>query len=94
MFYPEAPAEHQCVYWQFIIYPQNIEKTKNILAKRGIDSGTTNLSLIPKLGIYPGYEETCPNAEYLKYKALFIPAHSTLSNKDLNHIINTLKLIY
>ena len=51
------------VYWQFVVFAADAERFREALARRGIDTGTTNLSLVCSLGIYPDYEKTCPNAE-------------------------------
>ena len=79
------------VYWQFVVYLPDGEKAKKSLARRGVDAGTSNLSLISGLGIYTEYERSCPNAEYIKNHAFLIPAYRRLSRRDLRNVKRALR---
>jgi len=84
--YPRTLDGCRHVYWQFVVYPPDGVKFKKMLARRGIDTGATNLSLIPQLGIYPEHERPCPSGEYVKRNAFFIPAYGRLSDRDLEKV--------
>jgi dTDP-4-amino-4,6-dideoxygalactose transaminase len=75
------------VYWQFVVFASDAERFRTALASRGIDTGTTNLSLVCGLGIYPEYEEKCPNAERVKNNAMYIPVYPRVGERALKHII-------
>ena len=79
------------VYWQFVVYLSDRRKIERALEKRGIDTGTTNLSLISGLGIYPEYETSCPNAEFVKHHAFLVPVYPRLSARDLERVGNALR---
>ena len=91
LIFPRSWPNNKNVYWQFVVYPADKDRVQKRLASRGIDSGTTKLSLISGLGIYPEHEKPCPNAEYVKYNALFVPAHPRLTCRDLEHVKSALK---
>jgi len=76
------------VYWQFVVFAPDADRFRKALASRGIDTGTTNLSLVSGLGIYPEYEEKCPNAERLKTNAMYIPVYPRIGEKALRHVID------
>jgi perosamine synthetase len=78
------------VYWQFVVFAPDAERFRKALASRGIDTGTTNLSLVCGLGIYPEYEEKCPNAEHVKNNAMYIPVYPRLGERALKHIIDAI----
>jgi len=79
------------VYWQFVVFSPQPTRFKQILASEGIDTGTSNLSLISGLGIYPEYERACPNAEFLKSNGMYVPNNPRLSARDLERIRGTLE---
>lgn len=81
-----AIKEGRSVYWQFVVYAQNAERFRKALARRGIDTGNTNLSLVSGLGIYPDYEKKCPNAELIKNNAMYIPVYPRLGESALKHV--------
>lgn len=76
------------VYWQFVVFAPDAERFRNALASRGIDTGTTNLSLVCGLGIYPDFEKKCPNAERVKNNAMYIPVYPRLGDRALKHVID------
>lgn len=80
------------VYWQFVVFSRQPDRFVRTLARRGIDTGTSNLSLISGLGIYPEYETACPNAELVKTNAMYVPINSRLSARDLERICGTIAM--
>lgn len=78
------------VYWQFVVFAPDPERFRKALASRGIDTGTTNLSLVCELGIYPEYEKKCPNAERVKNNAMYIPVYPRLGETALQRIISAI----
>lgn len=84
--FPGCAKNGRNIYWQFVIYPPDRRSVQEFLERQGIDSGTTNLSLVSSLGIYPEFERPCPNAEYVKQTAMFIPAYPRLSRSDVKRV--------
>ena len=84
--YPIAQPEAQNVYWQCMLFCSDPVGVKQILARHGVDAGTTNLSLISSLGIYPEYEHSCPVAEYIKNNALFVPVYPNLRLRNVERV--------
>ncbi|OBF18233.1 hypothetical protein A5725_21380 [Mycobacterium kubicae] len=78
------------VYWQFVVFAPDPERFRKALVSRGIDTGTTNLSLVCCLGIYPEYEKKCPNAERVKNSAMYIPVYPRLGQKALRNVIEAI----
>ncbi len=83
--------EARSVYWQFVVFSPEPARFEQILASQGIDTGTSNLSLISGLGIYPEYERACPNAEFVKTNAMYIPINPRLTARDLERIEGALQ---
>ena len=79
------------VYWQFVVFSQQPARFEQLLAREGIDTGTSNLSLISGLGIYPEYERPCPNAEFLKTHGMYVPINPRLSERELERIISAVR---
>ena len=42
------------------------------------------------MGIYPEYEKECPNAEKVKYNAMYVPVYPRLSQASLKHVIDAI----
>lgn len=82
------------VYWQFAVFPPDKEKFQKVLARHGVDTGTTNLSLVCSLGVYPEYERGCPVAEYVKHNAVYVPAYPRLSKRSLGRVKHALELAF
>ncbi|MBX9718121.1 MAG: DegT/DnrJ/EryC1/StrS family aminotransferase [Microbacteriaceae bacterium] len=78
------------VYWQFVVFAADAERFRKALANRGIDTATTNLSLVCSLGIYPEYEKECPNAERVKNNAMYIAVYPRLGKRALKHVIDAI----
>jgi perosamine synthetase len=78
------------VYWQFVVFAPDAERFRKTLVHRGIDTGTTNLSLVCGLGIYREYEKKCPNAERVNNNAMYIPVYPRLGERALKHIIDAI----
>lgn len=87
--------EGRSVYWQFVVFAQDADRFRKALARRGIDTGTTNLSLVSGLGIYPEHEKKCQNAERIKHNAMYVPVYPRLDDSARKHIalaiVDTLK---
>lgn len=80
----------QSVYWQFVIYARDLEGFQKYLADHGIDSATTNLSLLSSLEIYPEAMTLCQNAEFIHKNGVFIPVYPRLTQPEVIHIADVL----
>ena len=79
------------VYWQFVVFSPQPTRFEQVLAREGIDTGTSNLSLISGLGIYPEHERACPNAEFVKTHGMYVPINPRLTARDLERIKGALE---
>ncbi|OBG93806.1 hypothetical protein A5697_03770 [Mycobacterium sp. E3251] len=87
---PRTDNRGRSVYWQFVVFAHDAERFRTALASRGIDTGTTNLSLVCGLGIYPEYEVKCPNAERVKNNAMYVPVYPRLGRTALKQVIDAI----
>lgn len=78
------------VYWQLPIIVKDSEAFIKFMASRGIDTGSSNLSLCSQLDIYPQWVKETPNAAALKNRGMFIPIYGSLTQKQKQHITNTI----
>ena len=92
--FARSQPETKNVSWQFVVFPIDKQKFEDVFAANGIDTGTTNLSLVNALGIYPEYEDRCPAAEHIKLNAMYVPAYPRLSNRDVAKISRALQLAF
>jgi len=91
--FPRVLKDARHVYWQFIIYADDPLKLQTYLHRFAIDTSTTNLSLIPALGIYP-YRGDVPRAAYVHRSAVFIPAYPSLSDEDVQRVAEGLRTFF
>jgi len=78
------------VYWQSVVDVDDVSAVQAALAKAGVDAGTTNLSLVAELGVYPEYERSCPTARRVKESGLYVPAHVRVSSRGLRRVADAL----
>lgn len=78
------------VYWQLPIIVKDSEAFIKFMASRGIDTGSSNLSLCSQLDIYPQWVKETPNAAALKNRGMFIPIYGSLTQTQKQHIVNTI----
>jgi len=79
------------VYWQFVVFSPQPTRFEQILVREGIDTGTSNLSLISGLGVYPEYKKACPNAEFVKTHGMYVPINPRLTARDLERVTGALE---
>lgn len=73
-------------FWQFAIPVTNLKSAKDILFKRGIETGATNLMNLGK-----ELNKLLPGAVKLKEAYIFVPLHHHLSFSDYQQFFQTLK---
>jgi len=74
------------VYWQCLVYSENVGRIRKIFRKNNIDTASTSLLLISEL--LENAKKT-QNAQYLINNSFFIPNYSYLTNYELNKIRST-----
>lgn len=98
---PAAAKNGRHVYWMYgLVVQQEFGITRDELQKRlrdgGIDSRTffCPMNLQPALQKQPGYRRVeCPVAESLWKTGFYLPSSHTLSEKTIQHIVETLSHI-
>lgn len=90
---PHVKENVYSCYHLYIIQTDKRDKVVNYLGAKGISTGIyypVSLNL-QKAFAYLGYNQgSCPNAEYLSHRTLAIPAHETLTEKELEYIVKTI----
>jgi len=78
-------------YYQFAVRFSNTEERNSyadFLMKHGINTAKYLDDVIDTAKDFYKYKGDCPNAEYCSKKVLIIPNYYTLSQADLDHIVN------
>jgi len=84
--FPLGTAGARHVYWQSVVDVEDASVVQAALARHGVDAGTTNLSLVAELGVYPEYERPCPTARRVKESGLYLPAHVRVGARGLRRV--------
>ena len=92
IIFPLGNEKGKNVYWQFVVYFDQVDKVQKHLFSKKIDTATTSLKNMSSLPGYPQQIET-PNADRLYTNGLFIPCYSGLKDEDIDHICNVLNSI-
>jgi dTDP-4-amino-4,6-dideoxygalactose transaminase len=86
---PEFPAEptgQDPTYWQFVIPVRNTAVARDVLFRKRVETGTTNLlDLAQVQGIQ------LPNTRALKETRIFVPLHGHLQSGDYRRMFVALR---
>lgn len=82
----EFSEKKDLTFWQYTLMVKDTQVSRNILFKKGIETGTTKLPNLSKI-----YSKDLTNAEKLKKETIFLPIHKYLSKKDYKNILEILK---
>jgi len=82
--------EAQCVYWQCIVFANEKDTFVKKLKRAGFDTGSTNLTLLSALDIYPEYTSDCEIATKVKHNAMFLPVNPRVSKRAVRKLANLL----
>ena len=74
------------IFWQCLLKVKDTEKSREILFKNGIETGTTNLPNLANLN-----NQNLPNAIKLKEEHIFIPMHNYLKVEDYTRMFSILR---
>jgi len=92
---PFETKDTYCNYYLFPVQVNGLSKRDEIgesLRKRGIDTAKL-FSKTPEIAKKNyGYKEGCPNTERVAENILVIPNHFTLSKKELDQIVDAIKM--
>lgn len=91
---PEKLSNVKHVYHQYTIsVSENRDKFQEYLKNEGVGTGIHYPAVIYKQGYYQdqGYVGDCPNAEKASQHVLSIPVHPSLTQDDLDIVIETIK---
>ncbi|WP_197076090.1 DegT/DnrJ/EryC1/StrS aminotransferase family protein [Methanosarcina sp. MTP4] len=94
----KLPFETKDTYCNYYLFPVQVEsqlkrdEVSELLRKKGIDTAKL-FSKTPEIAKKNyGYKEGCPNTEKVAESILVIPNHFTLKKRELDHIINAIKM--
>lgn len=79
-----APGSTE-VHWQCPVYAEDVATARRLLARAGIDAGTTNLALLPAIADAGG-AAAVPVAAWVHAHALYLPAHERLAPRHLRRV--------
>jgi len=74
------------VYWQSVVYVDDVAAAQAAMARDRVDTATTNLPLVAELGVYPEHDRPCPVARRVREHALYVPAHARLTPRQLARV--------
>jgi dTDP-4-amino-4,6-dideoxygalactose transaminase len=73
-------------FWQFVVAVEDVARSRNVLFRRGVETGTTNLmDLAQASGI------SLPNTRALKERHIFVPLHRHLRQRDYANMFSALR---
>ena len=91
---PEKLSNVKHVYHQYTIrIDKNRDKFQEYLTDNGVGTGIHYPNVIYKQNYYQeqGYVGNCPNAEKASQQVLSIPVHPSLTQNDLDTVVETIK---
>ncbi|MDB4540497.1 DegT/DnrJ/EryC1/StrS aminotransferase family protein [bacterium] len=80
----------QCVYWQCIVFVNEKQTFVKKMKRAGFDTGSTNLTLISALDLYPECKSNCKNATKVKHNAMFLPANPRVTKRAVRKLATLL----
>jgi hypothetical protein len=83
---PNIRENAQNVYWRLPIFVEDTDKIEKKLFEKGIDPGKTTLPCLPSMNIFNFLAQSCPVAEEMGKKTIFIPNFHYLADEKLNFI--------
>lgn len=83
---PRLEPGAEALFWRLPVWTEDLQHTRQSLARRGIDSTTTNLSCCSRASGSGHLSAPMPNAEAFVDHALFLPLHPDLRASDMVHM--------
>ncbi len=72
-------------FWQYLLQVNDIKRSREILFRKGVETGTTNLPNLSKF-----YKKNLVNAEKIKNNHIFLPLHTFVKESDYMELLNLL----
>ncbi len=88
---PTEPTTRDHAYHQYTVRCENRDELRERLADDGIGSGVYYPTTIHQLGAYEGYDDVTPIAERATEEVLSLPVHPTLTDGDLERIVEAVE---
>ena len=93
----ELPPLHtngQHIYHKFVIRAKRRDELSNYLKKNGVECLIHYTKSLPELTIFKKYKTKLSVASNLKKYSLSLPIHPYLKNREIQHVLNTIKSFY
>ena len=84
---PHEPANRTHAYHQYTIRTPERDRLREQLTDRGVDTGVYYPTAIHQLAAYEGFDVSAPAAEAAAEEVVSLPVHPTLSDADLDRIV-------
>lgn len=81
----------QGIYLHYLVVINNPRLFIKTLSIKGIDIQKDYCSVCGRLNLFRKFKTSCPNAEKIQNKFVYLPNHPSLAKKDLSYIIREIK---
>lgn len=90
---PAMPPDTESVYYQYCIRAEDPDTLKRCAIRAGVDVETMHVDICNVLDLFEPFKTKCPVAEATE-QTLQLPVYASLTDKDLNRIINVIQDVY
>ncbi len=88
---PEYPEGAEPIYMSFVVHHEDRDALAAALRARGVDTTIGYMGNCADHPLFPEVRNDCPNASEAFDKLLHIPVHPNLKQKDLNHMVESIR---
>jgi dTDP-4-amino-4,6-dideoxygalactose transaminase len=90
---PARPSDTESVYYQYCVRAQDPDLLKHRSIRAGVDVEIMHVDICNVLDLFEAFKTKCPVAEGTKH-TLQLPVYASLTDKDLDRIINVIRDIH
>lgn len=88
---PTYPQGAEPIYMSFVVHHDKRDALMKALLRRGVDTTTGYMNDCSDHPLFPEFRRPCPNAARVKREQVHIPVHPNLDQKDLNHMVESVR---
>jgi perosamine synthetase len=88
MIHIEGTNSGDSKYWQYLVFPNNPQKFRQLMLRAGIDTAQTSLINISNIAAYGFGHSDTPTSKWIYDHGVYIPIYANLSERDVKKIIN------
>lgn len=88
---PTYPEGAEPIYMSFVVHHTDRDELAHLLRRRGVDTTIGYMNDHSSSEVFRQYAKDCPNAREAMDTLLHIPVHPNLKQKDLDHLIESVR---